>query len=444
MKKLLVIAYDFPPSTPGIWRTLKYCRYMGEFGWKPSILTVRTVRGPRHDMAPLKQLPPGIEVRRTHSFDTNRLAWLASQAMQRLRPRAPAPKPAAGSGSHGTFAAGRAVMDVLRSWVLVPDDRLGWLPFAIAEGRRWLREERFDAIYSTCYPHTAHVVGERLARESGLPFLADFRDIWIGSYVFYHPATPLHDRMQRSLERAVVERAARVVSATEPITRDFRERYRDVPADRFSTITNGFDSEDFNALGTSPDREHFTITYAGTLFNHATPGPFFEAVARVLAATPRWRDVLRLRFVGSMIEPFRAMIGQHGLSDVTRVDGYLPHAEALRLMAEADALLLIVPDTPGSHIMLTQKVFEYVAARRPVLGLVPAGAAKDFLAEIGEGTTVHPADVDGMARALTSMLTEWEAQGRVELGENPRLARYSRRSLTQALCAELDAITRAS
>ncbi|MBI1290778.1 glycosyltransferase [bacterium] len=443
MKKLLLIAYDFPPSSLGIWRTLKFCRYMGEFGWHPSILTVRPVRSPRHDMGPMSELPSGIEVRRTHSLDTNRLAWMASQALARVRGRSPASAaPRGKAAARSTFGPGRAVMDVLRSWLLIPDDRAGWYPFALAEGRRWLRQERFDAIYSTCYPHTAHVVGERLARESGLPFLADFRDIWIGSYVFYHPATAWHDRLQRNLERRVVSRAARVVTATDPITTDFRERYPDLPPERFATITNGFDTGDFTSLPVKPDTDHFTITFTGTLFGSASPRSYFEAIARVLTETPRWRDALRLRFAGSMIEPFRAMIGEFGLDAITRVDAYLPHDEALTLMAEADALLLIVPPTPGSHIMLTQKVFEYVAARRPVLGLVPDGAARDFLREIGEGTVVDPDDVAGIAAAITAMLSEWERAGRKTLGDNPRLNRYTRRELTRQLCTELDEIAK--
>jgi glycosyltransferase involved in cell wall biosynthesis len=438
-----MVAYDFPPSTVGIWRTIKFCRYMNEFGWHPSILTVRTVRCPRHDWRPLEELPEGVEVRRTHSLDTNRLAWLASETLRRLKGSRQKTGPAAakgGSSGSATFAAGRAVMDVLRAWILMPDDRVGWMPFALAEGRRWLKEQRFDAIYSTCYPHTAHVVGARLARESGLPYMADFRDIWIGSYVFYHPPTAWHDRLQRGMERRVVEQASRVVTATEPITQDFRQRYPEIPTDRFITITNGFDGEDFRDVAKDADNEHFTITYAGTLFGAASPRALFQAARQLLNRAPQWRAALRFRFIGAMIEPYRRMIDEFNLGDITRVDGYLPHDEALAVMTAADALLLIIANAPGSHIMLTQKVFEYVAARRPVLALVPPGAAQQFLDDIGEGTVVPPDDAGRIEAALEKMLTEWQQSGRKDLSDNPALQRYTRRSLTERLCGELDAI----
>jgi len=382
----------------------------------------------------LASLPAGTEIRRTESWDFNRLAWRFSPAARSIEKGR---KPAAVSA---TNKFGRRVLDVARAWALLPDDRMGWIPFATRAGRRWLLEKKFDAVYSTCFPHSAHVVGERLARRSGLPFLADFRDIWIGNYYFYAPATPLHDRIQRAMERRVIERAGSVVSATAPITDDFRARYPQQRGGKFLTITNGYDDEDF--AGTPVvDSEHFTITYAGTMYGSTSPEGFFAAIAALRAGDPELTARLRLRFLGSMIEPYRAMIGAFGLSDITRVEGYLAHDEALRAMAAADALLLIVADQPGSNIMLTQKVFEYVAARRPVIGLVPDGAAKDFLREIGEGPIVPPLDRDAIAAAVRPMLEGFAANGRSTLGHNPMLAKYHRRELTRALCGALDGIS---
>lgn len=438
MKNLLIISYDFPPSSVGIWRTIKFCRYMGEFGWKPFILTVEPVRCPRLDESPLKQLPEQTEIRRTESWDHNRIAYrLANRSRGEAAGNSTKPQPPGAA----TNRVGRAVMDVLRSWVLMPDDRAGWIPFALRAGRRWLKEQRFHAIYSTCFPHSAHVVGERLAAESGLPYLADFRDIWIGSYVFYRPATPLHDWIQRRMEARVIRRADRVVAATGPITEDFLTRYPDQSPDKFVTITNGFDAEDFVESPLQPDLEHFTITYAGTLYGEATPEHFFRAIRQLIDREPGWENILRIRFVGTLLEHHAAMVDRFGLSDITRIEGYLPHRDALRAMAEADALLLIVAPILGSHIMLTQKVFEYVAARRPVLGLVPHGAARDFLTEINEGPIVPPDDSQAIAAAIRGMLVAWQCSGRTVLPDNPKLAPYARRSLTRRLCQELDAIT---
>lgn len=435
MRRLLMISYDFPPSSVGIWRTLKFCRYMPEFGWQPHILTVLPVRSPRFDLGPLRELPPDVEIRRTESIDPNRAAFLWAQWRQRRKrdaEDAPPPK------LSPTNAKARAVNRLLRAWVFMPDDRMGWIPFALHEGRRWLRQQRFDAVYSTCFPHTAHVVGERLAAWSGLPYIADFRDIWIRNYLLYNPATRLHDAFQRGLEARVIRRANRVLSATNPITHDFLARYPRESPGKFLTLTNGFDEGDFARHQLGPDPDHFVLTYAGTMFGSTSPRSFFKAVKLLLRREPQWRPFLRLRFVGSMIEPYRVMLERAGLAGISTIEGYMAHGDAVRIMAQAQALLLIVARQPGSHIMLTQKVFEYAAARRPILGLVPEGAARDFLTDLGEGPVVPPDDPQAIARALRGMLLDWKENGRRLLPPNPWLDQFSRRALTQRFCDILD------
>lgn len=437
VRRLLILSYDFPPSSVGIWRTLKFCRYMGEFGWAPSILTVRPVRSARQDWAPLEELPPGTEIRRTESLDPQRAAYLLSTVRRR-----------GGSGRPGRAASpstsrrGRPVMDVLRRWVFVPDQSMGWIPFAALAAWRWARRGGFDAIYTTSFPHSAHVAGSLAAPRLGLPWLADFRDIWIGNADMIRPATRLHLAAQRALESRVVHRADRVLAATEPITADFRERYTDLPAEHFHTLTNGFDPSDYPAPSPNPphDRSRFTLTYAGTLFGTRSPAALFRGVRLLLRREPRWRAVLRLRFLGSMLEQHRDFLNAAGLHEITTVENYLPHHEAVRAMCQADALLLLVSSAPGNHIMLTQKVFEYAAARRPILGLVPDGAARDFLRELGEGEIAPPEDHRAIARVLHRMLVRWERHGRVELPPNPVLEKYHRRELTRCLCTHLDEI----
>ncbi len=408
---------------------------MGDFGWKPSILTVKPVRVPRWDYGPLKEIPEDTEIRRTESLDTNRLAYIVSSFRKR-RKKDDATK--GESNTRPSNALFRGMMDFMRRWVLIPDDRAGWYPFALREGRKWLREAEFDLIYTTCFPNVSHLVGRKLSEEFNLPMVADYRDIWIGNYYFYDPATNWHDRKQRSLEREVVERASTVISCTGPITEDFYERYPDIPKDKFETITNGFDPEDFRDVSPENDPDVFTITFTGTLYGSTSPKAFLQAVAFLVRRYPRYKETVRLRFMGTMIEPYRAMIDRYGLSDITRLDPYLSHGEAIQGMVDADLLLLLVAATPGSHIMLTQKVFEYVAARRPVLAIVPDGAARDFLEDLGEGLLVYPDGPKRIAKVLYQELLDWEKNGRKELPENSKSKLFERRELVKRMCECFD------
>lgn len=443
LRRILIVSYDFPPSSVGIWRTLKFCRYMPKFGWFPSILTVKEVRSPAWDESPLEELPEGVEIRRTGSLDINRVAW----KMQKLdewffEAKKEEEDSTRRTNPNPTNSKLRGVMDVFRRWVFVPDDRCGWYPFAVAEGRRWLKKTKFDAIYSTSFPNTSHVVAARLAKEFRVPYLADFRDIWVGNYQTYNPPTKRHHRWHKQMERNVIRTAGRVISATEPITADFRERYPVEPPEKFDTVLNGFDVEDFAGITPRPLPETFTITYAGLMYGATSPKNFFAAVSALLAHQPRWRKYLRLRFLGAMIEPYSRLIQQMGLAEITRVEAYLPHREALQAMVDADALLLLVAKTPGSHIMLTQKVFEYVAARRPILALVPEGAAREFLENIGEGHVAAPDSPAMIEQAIERLLYQWRVgeKKRVELPENKVIRNYERQRLTQRLCTNLNAI----
>ncbi|MCC6546751.1 glycosyltransferase [Candidatus Sumerlaeota bacterium] len=443
MRRLLIISYDFPPSSIGIWRTLKFCHYMTEFGWQPYILTVKPAPSSRWDEGPLKELPRGTEIRRTEALERARVAHLLRKAKATLiggskrEPGRSNQPPAQNANS-----ILRGAMEFLRRWAFIPDERIGWLPFAYAKACTWMREEKFDAVYTTSFPATAHVIGAMLASKFRVPLLSDFRDIWIGNYVFYHPATRFHDRLHRRLERFVVNESACVVSATRQITDDFLQRYLDAPVEKFSTITNGFDDRDFIFPDVVPGKDVFTIAYVGTMYGATSPRWFFEAVSEVMRADPAWREKMRIRFVGSMVEPYRSMIQEHALGDIVTVEDYVAHDKALQIMAEADVLLLIVADVPGSHVMLTQKVFEYAAARRPILGLVPDGAARDFLVELNEGEIAPPDNAPAIATALKKLLKAWDEGGRVTLPENPIIGKYHRRVLTQQLCAELDRIVR--
>lgn len=439
MRRVLMVSYDFPPSVAGIWRTIKFCKYMSEFGWEPSVLTVRPVRSARYDLAPLSQIDPDTEIRRTGSLDPNRLAYLWTK-ISGVNPEAAPPAPELSTKNASGNATVRNLMALLRQWIFIPDDRNGWFPFAVLQGWLWMQRKQFDVVYSTSFPQTAHLVGAALSRLSGVPLVADFRDSWTGNYEFFRTPTVIHSALHHAMEGFVVSSAQKVISVSGPIHRDFLRRYSRQPSGKFELIPNGFDPDDFPRTRPAPDRRRFTISYVGTMFGQTNPKWFFKAVRRLLKEEPRWRRKLRLRFVGSMIPEYQAMVRQAGLEDITSVEGYLPHEDAIRAMEEADLLLLIVPKIRGAEIMLTQKVFEYAAARRPILGLAPDGAAKDFLQEIGEGAIASPRDDAEILRALRGQLEEWERRGRRKLPANPALERYQRRNLTQRFCAVLDEV----
>lgn len=410
MKHALFVAFHFPPeaSSSGVLRTLKYVRYLTDYGWRVTVLTAREDAYPLRDPGPLSQLPASARVVRTRFLNTKRHL---------------------------------AVRGVYPAWLAVPDVWIGWLPWALAAGRRVLREDPAQLVYSTSPHATAHLIAGRLARAHALPWVADFRDPWFEEPP--EPGTPqvVHWAARR-LERRTVTAAAHVVSATAHQRETFRARYPELPAGKFSAIFNGYDEADFadRPEAAAGGDDTFTLVHAGNVNpEFRDPRPLFRAVRRLADAGQLDPVAVRLRFVGG--GPYgesaevRRCLAETGLTD--RVE-FLPRVgfeEALREIAGATALLLLQA-SPDTQDLVPAKLYEYLRAQKPVLALCLPGAVGEVLRETGGGLTAAPADAAALDRALLELHDAWRG-GRLAAHQArlDRLARFDRRHLAGELAA---------
>lgn len=458
MRRLLLFAYDYPPSLVGVRRTVKFIKYLRDFGWQCGVITVRPVCASGWDDAPLREIAPARPaVWRTGSLDPYRLCVKARNLAWPLMRRA-YHGPAGGGGgssipkSTGGWRAG--VMRWLRRGVFLPDDRMGWLPFALAAGLSAALRWKPDALYSTSYPHTAHLAAGGVRVLTGIPWLADFRDGWTQNPAFFDPLTPLHAAAHRRLERWVARRADRVVTVSPPITRHL-QALRAAGRAPVETIYNGFDEECVGGTretrcsdsgGRAPPRggpgqapaggsdtnNEFRMLYTGTFFASRRPDTLFRAAASVAGRRPDFRRRARL-ILHTALEPrWVAMLGELGLESLAEVRPVVAYREALALQRQADALVLVVDAGPGSEIFVTQKVFEYLASGRPILALAPDGACREVLEETGGATIARPDDVDSAARALEGLFDAW-LRGEAHGASPDRIARFHRREQTRRL-----------
>lgn len=452
MKRLLVFAYDFPPSLVGVRRTVKFIRYLHDHGWECGVVTVRPVCGAGHDPTPLEELRASHpQVWRTESLDPYRLC-----ARARGRDAAPSPRtangaPAAGISSRtGGFRA--AVMKLARRAIFVPDDRIGWVPFAIARGKRAVREWRPDALYSTSFPHSAHLAAGRVARATGVPWLADFRDGWTQMMGAPHYLTPLHRAVQERLERWVAQSADAIVTCSPPIHRHL-QALRGPSGRAVVTIHNGFDDGDFpaaapedstaDARAGSPaapgaGRRPFTILYTGTFFGGRRPDTFLRAVASVAERRPEFRAEARVQLLSALDGPARELLARLGIAALTELVGFRPYEESLRRQRAADLLVLVIDEGPGSDLMVTQKVFEYLAAGRPIWAFAGEGACRDLLTTTGGALLSEPRDVPGAAAALERAYEAWRAGSPLPGAAPEMIARFHRRNQAAALAEILN------
>jgi glycosyltransferase involved in cell wall biosynthesis len=399
--RALIVSYYFPPAGGGgVQRVLKLCKHLPAFGWDVDVLAPDDPKWVAHDPGLAAEIPAGTVV-------------------HRARYRGPSDeRPAADvlAGAEGLRGvAARA--GLYGRQLLVPDPRVVWVPDAARAAVRIVRERSASVVLTTSPPSSAHMIGNVVARRTGVPWIADLRDSWL--------ANPhrRYDRRSVRAKRAVLETMARRtfarVSALTAVTETIAEEARALaPAGTPSAvISNGCDFDEFAGLEHTPS-DRLRILHAGFFFGVRSPRPFLEALARLLADRPELREVVEARFVGGFRSADRQWAESLGLGAALRIDGFLPHDQALAAMKGADALLLLIPRAGGLGLsVLSGKLFEYLAAERPVLALVPPeGIAADLLRSTGFARIADPDDVGAIREQLEDLVEAWRAG---DLGDRP-------------------------
>ena len=411
-RSLLIIAYYFPPAGgAGVQRTLKFTKYLPEFGWNPIVLTVTPQAHRLHDDAFLAEIPPQTQVYTAH-------AWLLPHKLPwRLR-------------------------HFLSTWFMVVDEQIGWYIPALKKAKELLNTHHITAIYSTSSPYTDHLIGLSLKRASKLPWLADFRDPWYGNFARHYP-TRIHRQLDQTLEGRVVHGADRIVVVSEPMRSDLLSRYPDLEAGKIITISNGYDPADFiDCQPAQFPHNQMVIVYTGSFYaRNRTPEKFLNALAAAIDSGLIPKNQIRVDFIGNIGGRSTRYIAETGLKDVVNLKGYLPHRETISHMLSADILLLIIGSSPGSEAVLTGKIFEYLAANKTILALAPKGAAARLISEANAGVVVDPDDVQTISSALAELYSRWK-RGELESRSIPSVVqKFDRRLLTSTLAEQLDQIS---
>jgi glycosyltransferase involved in cell wall biosynthesis len=285
--------------------------------------------------------------------------------------------------------------------LLVPDENVSWNLTAIPTAIRIVKQEGIDVVLTTSPPSSVHLIGAAVKKATGIPWVADLRDSLVANP--HRRAESLVVRAKEQGEHAVARLVARnadeIVAVSEAIADELRERQ---PRGRVHHISNGSDFDDFAGLDYTRGAR-FRITHTGSFFGKRDPRPFLTALERV--------DDVVARFVGDFRSADREWAETLRLGDRLELIPYAPRRHALELQRDSEALLLLIPEAGGrGRGVLSGKVFEYLAAERPILAVVPPdGAAAELLRETGAGIVVAPEDVDGIARELAALRDAWRA-----------------------------------
>ncbi len=398
MKRVLMIAYHFPPlaGSSGIQRTLRFARYLPVFGWQPTVLTAHPRAYQKVSDDQLADVPKGVEVIRAPAWDTARHLSIA--------------------GRYPGFLAR-------------PDRWVSWRLGAGWEGRKLSRRQQLDAIWSTYPIATAHLIGSALARQSGLPWIADFRDPMAQPD---YPSDPLVWRSFDRIERETVRRAHSSTFTSPSAVQTYRDRYP-AQADRISLLENGYDEETFAGAvhGKSLNRDRLTLLHSGIVYpSERDPTQLFAALQRLKQDHFALYGRIAVRFRAPVHDELLYGLAQrYDVGDCIEIKPSIGYRDALAEMLSADGLLIL--QAANCNAQVPAKLYEYLRAGRPIIALAdPAGDTAMVARNAGIQTIAPLEDVHAIIRILTHFVDR-PSDGSLPSGS--AIASASRRKRTQQL-----------
>ncbi len=404
MRKVLIVAFHFPPQagSSGLLRALKFCRYLPESGWLPTVLTVNRRAYPLQDLARVSEIPPEVSVVRALALDTQRHLSVRGRYLR---------------------------------WLALPDRWVSWCLGAVPAGWWAIRRKQIDVILTTFPVATAVLIGLILHRLTGKPWVVDFRDSMSEDD---YPRDLWTRRIYRWIEKQAVRRSSRLIFTAPSTIRMYLNRYPWLRPERCLLIPNGYDEEDFQdgvpseARGNPGDRP-LRLLHLGLLYpEERNPEPFFKALARLKREGRVTAAALRIEFRASGYDSHYApMIRALGIEDLVHLLPPLPYRKALQDGAQADGLLLFQAACCDHQI--PAKAYEYLRLRKPILALTSqSGDTAGLLRESGGATIIDLADEQATYLVLPRFLNALK-EGDHLLADREKILRYSRKHQAEEL-----------
>ncbi|MEA4867687.1 MAG: glycosyltransferase family 4 protein [Rikenellaceae bacterium] len=428
-KRVLIITYYWPPQGgSGVQRWLKFAKYLRDFGWEPVVYTPENPEMMATDHSLLSEIPANTEVIKRKITEPYSIYKLFTGK------RETGVKP--GFISDGKKSLKEKLSLFLRSNLFIPDPKVLWISPSARFLINYIAQNSIDAIVSTGPPHSMHLIARRVARKCSIPWVADFRDPWTRMYNFKYMGHTLFSRyIHSTMEKKVIRDASALVTVTNTIAAELREigGGRDV-----HVITNGYDPQDFEGNDVAPE-ERFTITYTGLFVDTQNPVLLWKWLGERCKTDIAFSKDLRIRIIGHTDTSILNDVYSNGLeNNLVKMD-YTPHDQVVRWQRKARVLLLAGGREPESKGILTGKFFEYLAAKRPILGFGPKGGDMDIaLEESCSGKMFDYTDITGPANWIEQQYRIYKEGGEpLCTGDNTK---YSRRELTSRMAHILDSL----
>lgn len=424
MKKVLIIAYYWPPAGgPGVQRWLKFVKYLPDFGIQPIVYVPENAYYPLTDEDLQKDIPRDTVVIKHPIKEPYRFASLFSGKNTRN----------ISSGiikTSGKQTLAEKILLYIRGNFFIPDARIAWVAPSVQHLSEYLKSNHVDAVITTGPPHSMHLIGKQLQEQLGIKWVADFRDPW--TTIGYHKELKLTQKSaqkHKELEKAVLNKADMILTTSFTTKKEFEE----LTSKPVYVVTNGYDVE---TVEKPPLDEKFTMSHIGSLLSKRNPRILWKALKEIVKEHPHFRHDFQLRLIGKVSTDIIETLKEFRLDSYLQLIGYVSHTKALKYQRSSQLLLLIEIDSFETTGIIPGKLFEYMAAERPILAMGPQESdVEKIIRDTNTGKYFYYDDLDSVKEYILSC---YEMYRKKQLKVNGiGLQYYSRKKLTEKLAGIL-------
>ena len=387
--RLLMISYPFPPNpSAGAVRSERFARYLAEYGWNIDLITIKPQQNRTVNDSEL--FDKKITIHRTRTLDP--WLWLSNRIPENI--------------------ILRGIRSVLMRLFSFPDHMFLWLPFALIRGLKICKGKKVSAIYTTSPPHSSQIIGYLLSRITGIPWVADFRDPWtLNAYRGTGVVDDVLVKIATVMEKAVYKTASYVLANTPANKRNLLKAFPQIPDDHVVYLPNGWEPFGEGITGVENGNNAFTIVHAGTFYPRFKPYALLYAMAAWKGGVkpddvPGFDELnVKIHLFGAKDTETRKLVRQLDLDDYVDIIPWIPQADVRKKMCSADLLWVTLGTGPESSTYVPSKLFEYIAAKKPIIGFFPNGDAASLIRETRTGVVFSSDDPMPIITHIHDMMT---------------------------------------
>jgi len=426
MKKVLIITYYWPPAGgPGVQRWLKFVKYLKDFNIEPIVYIPENPDYPMLDNSLTKEIPKDITILKGKIFEPYFLAKLFSKKNTS--------KISSGIISDENKQSSlQKLMLYIRGNFFIPDARKYWIKPSVRFLSKYISENNIDSVITTGPPHSVHLIGLKLKEQLTIKWTADFRDPW--TQIGYHDKLRLSENSKKkhlALEKTVLNSADQIIVTSFTTQSEFKK----ITKRPINVITNGFDkvSEKLEVVADTK----FTLSHIGSLLSGRNPQILWKCLKELIQEDAQFSQDFKLKLIGAVSEDVLQSIKVYELDSYLEIEGYVPHNEALKIQLSARVLLLIEIDSEDTKGIIPGKLFEYMAAKRPIIAIGPQDwDVTKIIKNTHSGEVFRYRDEEKLKQYIHYLYGLYKDDTLESLSCN--IEKYSRKSLTEELALLLN------